>query len=79
MANQHPSGLCADFEHQNQTPHLTEAPQDGWCHRAHLISGDASAARMERAGGTEFLMGLCIATMCATEAPLFHFAGRIFD
>ncbi|KAK9796993.1 hypothetical protein WJX73_010487 [Symbiochloris irregularis] len=30
-------------------------------------------------GGTEFLMGLCIATMCAAEAPVFHFAGPIFD
>lgn len=33
----------------------------------------------DAAGGTEFLMGLCIFTMCATEAPLFHFAGPIFD
>lgn len=24
-------------------------------------------------------MGLCIATMCAAEAPVFHYAGPIFD
>ena len=24
-------------------------------------------------------MGLCIATMCAAEVPLFHFAGPIFN
>lgn len=31
------------------------------------------------AGGSDLLMGLCIACMCAAEVPIFHYTDRLFE
>ena len=31
-----------------------------------------------RAGGSDLLMGLCIAVMCAAEVPIFHYTEDLF-